>query len=114
MDYRQKYLKYKFKYLSLKNTTTNQKGGSKPEIMLFKATWCPHCTNFLPTWEKIQQNLKNKYLFTTYDSELNKDKIDQWKVTGFPTLMIKNGENVEEYAGSRDYDVLLKYLSSLN
>ena len=126
MDYQKKYIKYKSKYLSLKdslkqkNLTKNsqlkflQNGGNMTEIILFKASWCPHCTNFLPTWKRIQQSLKGKYQFTTYDSDLNKDIIKQWEVEGYPTIMIKKGSKTEEYKGSRDYDALFNHISNLN
>jgi len=107
-SYTTKYLKYKAKYLNLKKTMSQQKGGaegiedSKKEIYLFKAEWCGHCKGFKPTWEKIKEEYKDKYTFITVDSEKDKKKIEEWKISGFPTIIKKTNNNAEEYVGPRD------------
>ena len=103
-SYQQKYLKYKTKYLNLKRNLASQKGGSgeKTQVYLFKAEWCGHCKGFKPTWEKIQNDLKNKYEFITIDSDKDKEQINQWAIKGFPTIIKKVGSNAEEYVGPRD------------
>jgi len=77
-------------------------GNEKPEIYLFKADWCPHCTGFKPTWEKLSKNLKSKYNFTTFDADKDGEKIKKWNIKGFPTIIKKTGNNMEEYVGPRD------------
>jgi len=103
-SYQQKYLKYKTKYLNFKKNLASQKGGSgeKTQVYLFKAEWCGHCKGFKPTWEKIQNDLKNKYEFITIDSDKDKEQINQWAIKGFPTIIKKVGSNAEEYVGPRD------------
>jgi len=77
-------------------------GNEKPEIYLFKADWCPHCTGFKPTWEKLGKNLKHKYNFFTFDADKDGEKIKKWNIKGFPTIIKKVGNNMEEYVGPRD------------
>jgi thiol-disulfide isomerase/thioredoxin len=77
-------------------------GNEKPEIYLFKADWCPHCTGFKPTWEKLAKNLKSKYNFFTFDADKDGEKIKKWNIKGFPTIIKKVGNNMEEYVGPRD------------
>ena len=109
-NYKAKYLKYKFKYLNLKNNNLIQNtqlvgGGaasSKTTIYLFKAEWCPHCVGFKPTWEKIQKDFKGKYEFVTVDSEKDKEIITKWDIKGFPTIIKKSGSVAQEYIGTRD------------
>ena len=97
-----KYLKYKAKYINLKQVQT---GGStnKIDIMLFKMDTCGHCKNFMPVWEHLKKELSNKYNFITYDSNKNIDKVNEYNVDGFPTL-IKNGNTITQYDGERDYE----------
>ena len=61
MDFKQKYLKYKQKYLNLQMELYTQGGGSSSKaqpitLNLFKADWCQHCVSFKPTWEALQKN----------------------------------------------------------
>lgn len=107
MEYKSKYEKYKTKYLELKNSIIiNQTAGSnaKPELYLFKAEWCGHCENFKKDWDTLSKDssLNKKINFITMDSDANKDTINEWQVTGFPTLILKNGKNKAiEYGGNR-------------
>ena len=59
IDYFSKYIKYKNKYISLKN---NMSGGTKSDIkvILFSADWCGHCKKFKPDWEKLKKKLRKK------------------------------------------------------
>lgn len=112
MDYKKKYLKYKSKYLELKQQA-NQTGGSdvKKEVYLFKAEWCPHCTAFKPVWNKLQTALKGKYNFITVDADKDKAKIQEWKIEGFPTIIKRVGNNAIEYSGPRDEVNVMKFIT---
>lgn len=116
VDYNAKYLKYKKKYLELKKQIASQQtGGSteKLDIMLFKANWCGHCKNFIPTWNEIQTKYKSKYNFVTYDSEANKKEMKQWQVQGYPTIIIKKGNLASEYKGDRVESDIIKFVENL-
>lgn len=120
MDFYKKYLKYKSKYLNLVNTKNQkiQMGGAKASnddkttIYLFKAEWCPHCVSFKKTWKDLQEIYKNKYNFVTYDSDKDKVIIEKWKISGFPTIMKKQGNNVKEYVGPRDEESVKTFIES--
>ena len=117
MNFHEKYLKYKSKYLNLKeiiykNTNYNQiGGGNKKEIYLFKAEWCPHCIGFKPTWKKLEKEYNTKYNFITYDSEKDKESIKKWDIKGFPTIIKKIGNSMEEYVGPRDEESVKKFIT---
>lgn len=116
MDFYKKYLKYKSKYLNLNNLKNqiNQSGGAsnKTTIYLFKAEWCPHCVSFKKTWKDLQEKYKTKYDFVTYDSDKDKDIIEKWNISGFPTIMKKEGNNVKEYVGPRDEESVKTFIES--
>lgn len=116
-----KYLKYKNKYLKLKRELDNNQNGGRcdnnkydsydllgqvggsgdDEIMLFKAEWCGHCQNFKNDWEELQKDkfLKSKYAFKTFDSDNDKEKMEEYKIKGFPTLFVRKNNKTVEYSG---------------
>ena len=114
-----KYIKYKVKYNLLKNKSlqkeTFQKGGNenKPDLYLFKAKWCGHCKNFLPTWEALSNKYNKKINFITYDSEKNKKEMEEWKIEGFPTIIYRKDNVAQEYKGDRDIDSLINFIESI-
>ena len=80
MDYTQKYLKYKAKYLSLKNKKSMNGGGNKISVILFKADWCGHCTKFKPIWEAVSKKYNSTYDFIIYDADSNTEKFKEYNV----------------------------------
>jgi len=111
MNYQEKYLVYKNKYLKLKNTV--QKGGNdKIDLILFKTNWCGHCKNFSPVWNNLQKMYESKYNFITYDGDENKKELKSYNVQGFPTLYIKKNNELEEYMGPRDIDTMNTFLNN--
>jgi thiol-disulfide isomerase/thioredoxin len=112
-QYQVKYLKYKNKYLQKKYKMT---GGStdpaQPELMLFKADWCGHCKHFLPTWEKISKNTDLNVSFKIFDSDNNKKEIEEYKISGFPTIMYKVNNKLIEYNGDRDENSIKEFIIS--
>ena len=109
MSYYEKYLKYKTKYLNLK-AKHEMRGGNDKTLILFKADWCGHCNKFKPVWEKLQQTEKIK--FVTYDADQHKNEVKSFQVQGFPTLLLKRGNEAIEYTGGRDLNSLKEFIRS--
>ncbi len=78
------------------------------KVTLFHASWCKHCTNFLPEWEKLKKLITGKKypsnisieLEDFEDSLLNNNKnIDQTigneEFSGYPTIRIRINNNKE-------------------
>ncbi len=113
-DYTQKYLKYKNKYLELKKKLDKKAmsgGGGKVDIMLFKADWCGHCKNFKPTWDAVSSAYKNKYNFITYDADKQREVFEKYKVDGFPTVLVKQGDNIIPFDGERSFEDLSNFVN---
>ncbi len=87
---------------------------SQSELMLFKADWCGHCKNFLPTWEKISKNTGLNVSFKIFDSDKNKKEIDEYNISGFPTIMYKVNDKLIEYNGDRDENSIKEFILSYN
>ena len=116
--YEEKYLKYKAKYLSLKNQLENNTmvgGGNekKVDVILFKADWCGHCKRFKPVWEMLNKNFESKFNFIIYDADKDTNMVEKYKVDGFPTILFKDGEHVKPYDGRREYEELESLLTNL-
>lgn len=118
--YLNKYLKYKNKYLELKNsqiTQINMTGGSGNKIedglYLFKAEWCGHCINFKNTWNNLKKEIGNKITMKEYDADEDKNIMKDFKIEGFPTIiLIKDGKAVEYAGGDRSGDSIKTFLTS--
>lgn len=119
VNYYGKYLKYKNKYLQLKNDLekeklNEQKGGAteKTDVMLFKAEWCGHCKRFSPVWKEMEQKYSKKYNFISYDSDKDKQELENWGVKGFPTIIVKRGNLASEYFGDRVEPAIIDFISN--
>lgn len=114
-NYFQLYQKYKNKYISLKSKMNKQQtggGSDKKDVFLFKAEWCPHCQKFMSQWKKLESDHSNKYNFITYDSEKNSEEIKDWPIQGYPTIMVKKGNDVMEYVGPNEYNAVLNFIKN--
>ena len=91
------------------------------QIVLYHATWCPHCVKFMPVWHKLEELInKNKIVIecvkviTKEASATVEDKfINEMSVDGYPTIKIilnkndKKNKTVHEYNGKRDISSIL-------
>jgi len=120
-SYKSKYYKYKQKYLILKqilSEQTTQTGGfeqqennqEKPKLMLFKAEWCGHCRKFKDSWEALKSHLP-KVEFVAYDADSNESIMKQYGVQAFPTLMLKNKDEIFEFNQERNIDNIIEFVN---
>lgn len=112
-NYYDKYLKYKSKYMSLKDKLNQTGGGKKTKVMLFKAEWCGHCKSFKPIWDIVTKQYDNLD-FVVYDSDKNVDDITKYNVSGFPTIIVEKDGNTFEYNEERNADSFNNFLKELN
>jgi thiol-disulfide isomerase/thioredoxin len=112
MSYRDKYLKYKAKYESLKSLQMTGGADADKTVYLFKASWCPHCTNFAPVWNKLSKSGMNDVNFVTYDADTHKEEIRNYEVSSFPTIILKKNNKAIEYSGSRDINSIKEFIKS--
>jgi len=126
-NYAAKYLKYKHKYADLQlnlmnrvladeTINVNMIGGDSSDnidIMLFKADWCGYCNNFKPLWNQLQNEFNKKFNFITYDHATDQEIIKEMKINEYPTIMFKDGKEVQSYNGPREYDALQSILTNL-
>ncbi len=128
MNYNDKYLKYKMKYLQLLRENKHildkidyshkiqQNGGSKDiknkRFIAFTAKWCGHCQRFASEWKQIEKTKMKNVSFINYDSEIHKDQIDAFEVKGFPTFLLDTGNNMIEYTGNRSKEDIIEFIKN--
>jgi len=99
------------------------------EVMFFFADWCPHCTKAKPHWNKLKSSetvgkgkVVNGYsiLYTEVDCTNDKDpavqeKLNKFKVEGFPTIKLIKGNEVIEFDAQPETETLEQFIiTSLN
>ena len=115
-----------------KSTTANKEhnavsGNSKKsvEIMFFYADWCPHCTKAKPHWTKLKESdlghgaVLNGYTIYYTDVDCTDDKnsemqekLNKFKVEGFPTIKMVKGTEVIEFDAKPEYDTLTNFVKT--
>lgn len=108
--------------LTKSNFTGTLLNGAENQIVLilFKAEWCGHCQNFLPTFKKLTENLNSNQLCAVVDADEESELINQinsfiygYKVQGFPTLVLyHDGKFIKTYEGDRSIEDLLEFMNN--
>jgi thiol-disulfide isomerase/thioredoxin len=87
---------------------------SKPILMLFHASWCGHCVEFMPTFEKLKREyVDNDKLNIVKISDKNTDLIEKYQIGGFPTIKLYDGKDIHEYQGGRDIVSIRHYVNKV-
>lgn len=98
-------------YTLMTNTVKKERFESdkKPalRVMLFYATWCPHCERFLESgkYDEYEQTLgkDGNVVFVKYDYDKNKSIGDQYNVSSFPTIIAVDAKDkVYRFHGDRN------------
>ena len=99
-------------YIAMSNKKKEKFENNEPslKVMLFYATWCPHCEHYLQggkfdTFEKavVDAGVTDKVVFAKYDYDKNKALGDKYNISGFPSIIAENKEGkVFSFNGNRD------------
>ena len=89
-----------------------------PKVMLFHATWCGHCEQYLNSgiFEKVAENPEVQGIpFEKFDADKNGSMVEKYDITGFPTILGLNtqGEKVVFEGNRNSMDDLIKFAKSL-
>ena len=92
--------------------------GSSRSIVICKAEWCGHCKNAAPEFNKLLSaspiTLKDgsKATVKILDADKDKSEIGQYKVKGYPTVLVVDAGQTTEYPGPRTSDGIIDFLNS--
>jgi len=104
-----------------KVVTTND-GTKAAEITLFFATWCPACKSIKSDWEQFRNDFSNKKInnVTLLIKEVDcserepetEDIMNQYNITGFPTVKLTYNGKITELQQKPTYDNLVSFVKS--
>ena len=87
-------------------------------LVLVYAPWCGHSKRMLPDYEKVKSEYNGKTVngkkinILMYDSDVDKDKVKEYGVKGFPSLFFESGGNRESFP-HRQYEKIKGFLDNL-
>jgi len=87
----------------------------KVVFIKFHASWCGHCRKIKPDWDKLMRNWNKGERFKTAmvgDVECTgagKSICSERGINKYPKLLWGDADNLEPYAGDRDYESLKKF-----
>jgi thioredoxin-like negative regulator of GroEL len=86
------------------------------KLVLFYATWCPHCKEVMDGEDSIWNRLKQRHgnrkdlLIDQIDSDKNPVMSTQYGIKGLPTILKIKGSKVTQFNGERTLENIEKFL----
>ena len=100
------------------NRTMEGFEGKTRSVVICKAEWCGHCKKAAPEFNKLLSaspiTLKDgtKATVKILDADKDKSEISQYKVKGYPTVLVVDGGQTTEYPGERTASGIINFLNS--
>ena len=80
------------------------------KLMLFYKVSCPYCSDFMPIWYKIVNNLSNNIMYEEIDCEKDYKKANEYQITSIPTIILLVNNEKKMYMGDRNYSDIMQFL----
>lgn len=81
--------------------------GSKPALLEFYATWCPHCQRMMPVIAELKDEMDDRACIIQIEGDDNPGMMDKFGVKSYPTFILyKDGEEVWRDSGEKSYSEL--------
>lgn len=84
--------------------------GNISKLMLFYKSSCNYCSEFMPLWYKIVNNLSNDVLYEEIDCEKDFKKANEYQINTVPTIILLVNNEKKTYIGDRTYLDIMKFL----
>jgi thiol-disulfide isomerase/thioredoxin len=82
------------------------------QILKFSANMCGACRRYEKTFDAIKYELPD-YEFIAYDATVDRDKFEEYQITGMPTtVIIDNGIEKKRVEGYLTVEELHKFVSN--
>lgn len=105
------------RFYTNRNVNEGFEAASK-SVIICKADWCGHCKKAAPEFSKLLAaspiTLKDgtKATVKILDADKDKSEISQYKVKGYPSVLIIDGGQTTEYPGERTSSGIIDFLNS--
>jgi len=101
------------KVIELQDSTfddiTQQSGGSNPWFIKFYHPQCSHCIHLAPVWELLVDELVGKVNVAGVNCVEETGLKERFKIRGFPTLLLIDGDKRYDYSGDRSLPSLKEF-----
>jgi thiol-disulfide isomerase/thioredoxin len=88
----------------------------KAVLILYHASWCPHCRDFMPTWQELKGDLDRLGVaMEDYEATTDEGKLaaSAAGVKGYPTIHLRVGDTVVPLPGGmRAKKEILEFVKS--
>ena len=105
------YNKFLYSYFSAFNL---EGFGTPKELVYFYWKDCGHCKRFSPVWDEFTKKYNGsiKLRKVEKDDIGAKDELEKYKIRGFPTIMLLDGNGGhKDFDGERNVDSLMSFLN---
>ena len=105
-------------YVANKEFTSGGDSNTSVDVYFFYTTWCPYCKKSMPVWQSFKDEIGNKKIkgYTVNFLEVDCDKdttlAEKFKIKGYPTIKLVNGNQIIEYDAKPDKDTLIQFLTT--
>ena len=92
----------------------------KKALVLFHADWCGHCKKFMPEWDEVSKEVKNKSQDVVLvkvecgkptENKKHAEIMEKYAVKGYPTILsFDQSGSYREYDGDRSKQGILDFL----
>jgi thioredoxin len=83
-------------------------------IVDFWAIWCGPCMSFAPTFEKLQQEHANEFIFMKVNVDENGEIAQKYRISAIPTtLFVKDAKVIHQVVGAMNYNKMKSILQQL-
>ena len=80
------------------------------KLMLFYKISCSYCSNFLPIWYQIINNLPNNVKYEEIECDKDSKRAIENKISSVPTLILLVNNEKKIYIGDRSYKDIVRFL----
>lgn len=87
---------------SIKSQLEAAKVSSKPVLIEFFATWCPHCKRMMPIMDELRRKMGDKAEIIQIDADKYPALEKEYGVKGYPTFFVyKDGTQFWHDSGEK-------------
>jgi thiol-disulfide isomerase/thioredoxin len=105
-------------YVPNKEFTAGGESNTSVDIYFFYTTWCPYCKKSMPVWQSFKDEIGTKKIkgytvnFLEVDCDKDTSLAEKFKIQGYPTIKLVNGNQIIEYDAKPDKDTLIQFLTT--